>query len=719
MKSAPKKNYEKLLIYSGVMLAYFILSLAITYPLISSFGHRIILGGADVYQVLGKINNQALIIDENGFIQSIPILIKSQIIGLITAYAVMKMAVGLFPAYNLFLITSLVLSGFGAYCLAFHFTKNHKASFVAGLIYSFAPFHLLHSASGHLGSSHIEWIPFFALFLFRYLDRYKISDLLYLLLFIILIALSEHHYFAFSGFFILLVLIYKLFSDRDNTNERKKLIIVSVVILVFYLVLISIFYHQYLSRSLENNNTLSVDIDQARLYSMPLVDPIVPSNSSTLWPSIHENFINGLENITRVKLSGIGESGSSGFIGYTTILLSAYLIFVLFKNKDFELFGRKTMADILFWFASGFIFFIFSIGPVIEIGGRRYSLPYRLIFEYVPFMNSIRVCDRWFIFSIMSFAVIAAFSVKYLIYDKKKVLQWMIFITISACITIEFLLVPFKTSAVDYSQWYDQLSKETGKFKVLEIPSSTNYDYGSYQRYICSIHKKACVGGIVTTGRKIANQFVFEENTPIVRKLLYFLPRNRNEADDIVNQDYDLLARNILKFYDIRYIVVSKNYLSPVRQDSIKSYIETNISPMPIYSDKFIYVYDTGEEKSIGGIYINRLIDEGQNNWEKSQTSISGIASRKLNQGDALEVVNMYENPKKVMLKWSEKSKYPLSVRFETDFGEAYSFICGPILTGHEWQFLLPPGIHKIKFSYDKQGEHAISVSEVSITSID
>jgi hypothetical protein len=69
-------------------------------------------------------------------------------------------------AYNLTLLVGLWLGALGMYLLVKEITDHVLASFLAGFVFAFAPYHLSQiMAHAHLGSIH--WWPFYALFLGR------------------------------------------------------------------------------------------------------------------------------------------------------------------------------------------------------------------------------------------------------------------------------------------------------------------------------------------------------------------------------------------------------------------------------------------------------------------------------------------------------------------------------------------------------------------------
>ena len=76
--------------------------------------------------------------------------------------------------YTILWLFSFFLAGYGTYHLVNYLTKNPTASFVAGIIFMFSPYHFAH-ALGHLSLISIGWIPLYILFLLKTLkeDNYK------------------------------------------------------------------------------------------------------------------------------------------------------------------------------------------------------------------------------------------------------------------------------------------------------------------------------------------------------------------------------------------------------------------------------------------------------------------------------------------------------------------------------------------------------------------
>lgn len=105
------------------------------------------------------------------------------------------LGVGTVAAYNVVLVASFLVSGLGAAALARHFGADRYGGWVAGLIYAFVPFHLVHAL--HLQTMAICWSPLVLLFLDRYLCLGRPGDAMGLGLAVLATALSAMYFAVF------------------------------------------------------------------------------------------------------------------------------------------------------------------------------------------------------------------------------------------------------------------------------------------------------------------------------------------------------------------------------------------------------------------------------------------------------------------------------------------------------------------------------------------
>ena len=73
-------------------------------------------------------------------------------------------------AYNTIVLATFPLAALGAYSLARYLRLPHRGSFVAGLIFAFAPVHVAQAAY-HPHIAQVQWIPIYFLALFVAVDH--------------------------------------------------------------------------------------------------------------------------------------------------------------------------------------------------------------------------------------------------------------------------------------------------------------------------------------------------------------------------------------------------------------------------------------------------------------------------------------------------------------------------------------------------------------------
>jgi hypothetical protein len=123
------------------------------------------------------------------------------------AFPLYAAGVSTLAAYNVVFLLGMFLSAMAAWALASDLTGDPVASLVAGLVYAFCPWRI-----AQIPHIQFQWGAFLALsllFLLRYLDRGKRSDLALFAACFAWNALCNVHYALFSGFLVGLTLAYE------------------------------------------------------------------------------------------------------------------------------------------------------------------------------------------------------------------------------------------------------------------------------------------------------------------------------------------------------------------------------------------------------------------------------------------------------------------------------------------------------------------------------
>ena len=695
------------------MAIYVVVTLAMTLPVVFRINSEIPKRGSDTYQVMGQIMNQTNILEQSGMTKGLKILVKNYQLNVFTPYATLGIILkNKILAYNILFYLSFILSGLGAYMLCYYFTRNAIASFFAGLVFAFSPHHFYHSLETHVGTMHQEWIPFFVLYFWKFFEDFKLKNFILSAFFILLIALMEHQLLAFTALFILIFIIFKLFNNPKKFLNKKFLVFLTGALIIFvgigYL-----FFTPLFQIASSENNFLNAGMNQSERYAISLVDPLLPAPSHSLWPKFNGQAVEAIQKISPIDIKGIGEKKSSRFLGYTALFLVIALIYYFIKKRKSEEL-HQYKGGILFWLIIFFSFYVFALGPSIDIGKREILLPYYLVYKYLPFYENIRTTGRFFVYSVLSAAILSGISIN-LLFLKNKIKNIFVVIAFSLVILIEFSTWPIQTTGISYSRFYDSIAKDSDEFKLLEIPGSTSYDYASYQMITNSIHRKAVINGMAMA-RIIPYQFEFQKTTPIIRQLLYEHPESGKDYDNttagIIQNNFFGLSRDILNYYGIRYVTIQKKFLESSEDiANLKKLVTEYVRPDNVYEDDFLIAYEV--KNSIPRGFYATIIDMKEK-WNKvTKEKGSEVYYRSLSSGAQFLVVNMEKNPKNVRLLMSLMSKKAEKFTIETADGEKIgSFDCFDAWNDYEVAIPVLSGSNEFIFKvYDEYGKE-ISFSE-------
>jgi hypothetical protein len=116
--------------------------------------------------------------------------------------------------HNFLFLLGIALSGFGAWALARELTGSGRAALIAGIAYAFAPFHF--DQLPHIPIQWAGWIPLAILFLWRYLESSRRSDLFWFTLFFVANAWTCVYYAIFGAIGVAVTLAVKRPAGRSR-----------------------------------------------------------------------------------------------------------------------------------------------------------------------------------------------------------------------------------------------------------------------------------------------------------------------------------------------------------------------------------------------------------------------------------------------------------------------------------------------------------------------
>ena len=301
--------------------------------------------------------------------------------------------------YNMALLLSFVLSGFGTYLLVLALTRSPGAGLVAGTIFSFSAYRMTNLAQAQLLTT--QWMPFALLALLQLMRRPRARHVATFVLFFCLQALSSFYYaillaMAAAGLVVWRFVVWIWLRARDGAGDVIHLrrvafyLLVAAVLCVLIILPFALPYFQVqrdlgFERSLADNEPFSASLRQ---YLM------VPPGSA-----IHGRWLPSDD----TPVAG-GYAVDALFPGLVALALS---VWGLVRGR-----GRTRWFFLLLALASA----VLSFGPRLYLApdqpaGLEIGLPYAWLYAAVPGFKALRAPVRFDALVMLSLAVLAGYGV--------------------------------------------------------------------------------------------------------------------------------------------------------------------------------------------------------------------------------------------------------------------------------------------------------------------
>ena len=391
-------------------------------------------------------------------------------------------------AYNMLILATFALAGWGMFLLARHLTGDSRAAWLAGLVYAFSPY-MLTRGTGHLNYLSGEWIPLYALCLIRLLEtrerRWATGGGLCLLL----TAYCEYYYLIYLTLFTIFYLGWRLWRDRAEVLDRVFLThfalmggIAAVGFAPILWVLFGTAQSGYLYGGWGASAKLGAD----------LLAFVTPPPGSLLYGDLGA----GLYEV----FSGGNAVEGTVFAGYAVLGLLATCVLRLRSDRAVQPWLWLTLA-----------FFLLSLGPLLHIGGDfvfgfgpvRFAvpLPY-VVVRYLPLIKGARVAARFDIMVALGLAVLSAYGLRYWLGRVARPGSWTAAIVI--LVALEYLRMPYPVAPVDIPDAYEEIASDGRDRVVMEVPLGWRTGWGSTGRSLDRqqlyqiVHGKRLLGGFAS-----------------------------------------------------------------------------------------------------------------------------------------------------------------------------------------------------------------------------
>ena len=533
---------------------------------------------------------------------------------------------GLTVAYNFVVVFSFVVGGYGTYLLVYRLGagpssrsgQSRLAAFVAGLVFTFSPYHFAHLL-GHMQLLSLEWLPFCVLFTIKALDpvigrearpniaspsRSRIGLVVATLVarvsgrlksslrgngrrrrwlahswpatvFLVLTFLCEWGYYVmYLAVFTLLYTGYVTWKERRIWEPAAR----AGLIWLLFIVLVSPILVPMAVEAARTTEYLTPPFEQSLSLSADLLAFFTPNEMHPLWGDGARAWSERFTTTTSERMV---------FAGYVPLALGAC-----------ALWKRRQRAG--FWALSLLVFFILALGPVLHVGGQSVftalrttiPLPYLVLYRLLPFVRLSRSISRFDVMIMLSLAVLVGLGVGWLVNwvarwlgDRvgRRLGGWAVGWLAGALICFEFLAVPYPMTEVEVPPFYRQVAQEPGDFVLMELPMNWDRPIHMFNQVY---HGKKLIAAYF--GKP--NPLSIVEKTPVLQHFRYLGP-------DIIAQDISEIGTSVLASFNVRYVILDLYQMPGGREREVTLQLAEKVfgDTAPFYRDERLIVYRVEE----------------------------------------------------------------------------------------------------------------------------
>ena len=290
-------------------------------------------------------------------------------------------------AYNVAILLSFILSGFGMYLLVRDLTGSRWAAICSGTVFLASPYRFLHII--HIQLITLQWFPFVFWCFFHFVRGGQHKYLFGVVIFSLLQALSCNYYAVYLVFSILLLVFVVAVVGRGLLTMSRCFQLAVGGVLVFVVMLPFL---------------LPYERNKDRGFYRRYEDVVAFSASSTdyLRPS-------AFNKAPHLRLFPKQERSEKALFPGAIAMFCAILgLYRGFLSTSIDPAKRTFWTFFVFLSLSGYVL---SLGP--ETAGGNY-LPYRWFYRYLPGFDSLRVPARIYVLFLCGISVLVGFGVRFL-----------------------------------------------------------------------------------------------------------------------------------------------------------------------------------------------------------------------------------------------------------------------------------------------------------------
>jgi hypothetical protein len=539
-----------------LLLGYSTLTVLFTYPLVFEIGtHHLGEAGGDAKGYLWNYwwTRKALVEGESPFstdaiFHPIGIGLAFHTLGFLqgVAFTAASFLLGDVAAANLVVLWTFPASALAAYALARTVGAGAPGAFLAGMVFAFCPYRLARLA-GHYDLLGTEWIPLFALLVWKLAERARLSLPLLLAAGAVAAACgyTASTYLVFLAPFTALLAAFRprLFPRALGVG------------LVAALLLSPLLYQAYLDRA----SWTYEPYPGASRYAADLAAYATPSpRQSFLGPLSGKAFD---PNVTETTV----------FVGYLALAAGAAALVL-----------RKRIERASFWIASAAFFFVLSLGTTLRAGGADTGvpLPFALVGR-IPVLDELRAPSRLSILVVLSLAVLLALVWTHAMKGRRR--ERLLALLAASFLVFEYLAIPSPRFEAGVHPVYRDLAAADGG-TVVEIPGIEQAPLEAM--YHQTFHGKPIFLG--TAARVPREKSEYYLGLPLVRPLIDLRKGKIDLTPELLERDR-ASAPAVARFLGLGYFVIDRGY----EKRGVVSYLEQVLPVERWYEDDDLLVLRT------------------------------------------------------------------------------------------------------------------------------
>jgi hypothetical protein len=382
------------------------------------------------------------------------------------AAGVLGVTVGAPLVYNVLLVFSFVLVGLGSFLLIRSVTGNAGAAFLASLFVAFSPYRFWHL--DHLNLLSFGWGLLAIFFALRFLEKPRVTPLALAVAFA---AATFYSGLTNAMLVILFLAVYVLVSAGQivSHGQRSRILIGAVLGIAVAMLLVLPGLLNIQSGGVQWH----VGWQDTEAYSADVLGIFVPSAAQS------------------------GTGPGEAYLGWLLVVLAA---------------GTSIFAwqrSLRPWVIAGGIFLILSLGPTLQFGGHRVLpglMPYRWLFETVPYLDLSRSPGRLVILAQLCAAVIAGQGLASWLGDVGTRIgrRWYRIVIASvgtgmvAIILLEYTGGRITLTPMSVPSVYREVADDPSIRVLCEMPIADKLQIGNWYMYWQSFHGRSVVNGYLT-----------------------------------------------------------------------------------------------------------------------------------------------------------------------------------------------------------------------------